>query len=228
MDDRVDVAVGGCQDEEVAVEPAATMLAAPSPPERSPSPASSVAHHRQPRAGSSHPPAESHSVLAGASALTADQTADGGSAIPSSDATAELQGALRAAANAAGRVAEEQLRMLPGRLDAAKRAAAAMSAPHLDAAKRAAGPAWETTKLAAARQLQALPGRLDALQRWAMHALAAMPRSRAELDAAAAGIMRGGGRKGRGGVAALYPPPAPLHPAPIACSCESSSCICRV
>lgn len=76
--------------------------------------------------------------------------------------------------------------MLPGRLDAAKRAAAAISAPHIDAAKRAAAPAWETTKLAAARQLQALPGRLDALQRWAMHAWAAVPRSRTEFDATAA------------------------------------------
>lgn len=104
------------------------------------------------------------------------------STLDSADANTELQNALRAAAHAAGRVAEEQLRMLPGRLDAAKRAAAAISAPHIDAAKRAAAPVWEVTKLTAARQLQAMPGRIDAAQRGAHRIWLSLPRSWPELQ----------------------------------------------
>lgn len=89
--------------------------------------------------------------------------------------------------------------MLPGRFDAAKRAAAAISAPHLDAAKRAAAPAWETARLAAARQLQAMPGRIDALQRWGARAWASVPRTRAELDVAVAGERASGGGGLEGG-----------------------------
>jgi hypothetical protein len=72
--------------------------------------------------------------------------------------------------------------MLPGRLDAAKRAAAAISAPHIDAAKRAAAPVWEVTKLTAARQLQAMPGRIDAAQRGAHRIWLSLPRSWPELQ----------------------------------------------